>query len=79
MIAVVAETNYSEVTQLLHAYAGGDRDAFDRLVPIVFLMDVRFRLRTDSKASGAWRGRRTAAPYYMCRTAAAAWICGGKD
>jgi RNA polymerase sigma factor (TIGR02999 family) len=25
-----------EVTELLHAYAGGDREAFDRLVPLVY-------------------------------------------
>ncbi len=25
--------DHGEVTELLHAYAGGDRDAFDRLVP----------------------------------------------
>lgn len=29
-------TDPGEVTQLLHAYAGGDRDAFDRLVPMVY-------------------------------------------
>lgn len=29
-------TEPGEVTQLLHAYAGGDRDAFDRLVPMVY-------------------------------------------
>jgi RNA polymerase sigma factor (TIGR02999 family) len=29
-------TDQGEVTQLLHAYAGGDRDAFDRLVPMVY-------------------------------------------
>ena len=28
-------TDHGEVTELLHAYAGGDRDAFDRLVPMV--------------------------------------------
>lgn len=29
-------TDQGEITQLLHAYAGGDRDAFDRLVPMVY-------------------------------------------
>jgi len=29
-------TEQGEITQLLHAYAGGDRDAFDRLVPMVY-------------------------------------------
>ena len=29
-------TDHGEVTALLHAYAGGDRDAFDRLVPMVY-------------------------------------------
>ena len=29
-------TDHGEVTELLHAYAGGDRDAFDRLVPMVY-------------------------------------------
>ena len=29
-------TDQGEITQLLHAYAGGDRDAFDQLVPMVY-------------------------------------------
>jgi RNA polymerase sigma factor (TIGR02999 family) len=29
-------TEHGEITQLLHAYAGGDREAFDRLVPMVY-------------------------------------------
>jgi len=29
-------TDHGEVTELLHAYAGGDREAFDRLVPMVY-------------------------------------------
>lgn len=29
-------TSQGEITELLHAYAGGDRDAFDRLVPMVY-------------------------------------------
>ena len=29
-------SEHGEITQLLHAYAGGDRDAFDQLVPMVY-------------------------------------------
>ena len=29
-------TDHGKVTELLRAYAGGDRDAFDRLVPMVY-------------------------------------------
>ena len=29
-------SDHGEITQLLHAYAGGDRDAFDQLVPMVY-------------------------------------------
>ena len=29
-------TEPGEITQLLHAYAGGDREAFDQLVPMVY-------------------------------------------
>ena len=47
-----------EVTRLLHAAVGGDRDALDRLVPLAARGHALF---PDRIASPADRARRTAA------------------
>ncbi len=62
-----------EITRLLHAYAGGDRAAFDELVPLVYDELRRFfaGLSEDETAQALGVSLRTAQRNWM---RARAWI-----